>query len=84
MLTRWFTAEYSTWFDINSAGITNASCSSATGRDLQSFSDLYFACSRSLDPFNVTEDCDLGLRLGRYGLKTVILDSTTLEEANSQ
>src|SRR5205823_6991152 len=36
------------------------------------------------DAFNVTEDCDLGLRLSRYGLKTVILDSTTYEEANSQ
>jgi len=34
------------------------------------------------DAYNVTEDCDLGLRLKRYHMQTVILDSTTLEEAN--
>jgi cellulose synthase/poly-beta-1,6-N-acetylglucosamine synthase-like glycosyltransferase len=36
------------------------------------------------DPFNVTEDCDLGLRLACSHLKTIMLDSTTYEEANSQ
>ena len=34
------------------------------------------------DPCNVTEDADLGLRLARFGYRTAILDSTTLEEAN--
>ena len=34
------------------------------------------------DPFNVTEDADLGLRLARFGYRTAILDSTTFEEAN--
>jgi cellulose synthase/poly-beta-1,6-N-acetylglucosamine synthase-like glycosyltransferase len=33
------------------------------------------------DPFNVTEDADLGLRLAAAGLKTCPLDSLTLEEA---
>lgn len=33
------------------------------------------------DPFNVTEDADLGLRLAAAGLKTLPLDSLTLEEA---
>jgi cellulose synthase/poly-beta-1,6-N-acetylglucosamine synthase-like glycosyltransferase len=33
------------------------------------------------DPFNVTEDCDLGVRLGREGLRVAMLDSTTWEEA---
>jgi cellulose synthase/poly-beta-1,6-N-acetylglucosamine synthase-like glycosyltransferase len=35
------------------------------------------------DPFNVTEDADLGIRLYRHGYRTVVLDSVTLEEANS-
>ena len=35
------------------------------------------------DPYNVTEDADLGIRLHRAGYRTVVLDSTTLEEANS-
>ena len=33
------------------------------------------------DPFNVTEDADLGVRLARLGLRTELLDSTTWEEA---
>jgi cellulose synthase/poly-beta-1,6-N-acetylglucosamine synthase-like glycosyltransferase len=34
------------------------------------------------DPFNVTEDCDLGLRIYEKGYRTALLDSTTYEEAN--
>jgi glycosyltransferase XagB len=33
------------------------------------------------DPFNVTEDADLGVRLTRFGLRTAMLDSDTWEEA---
>jgi cellulose synthase/poly-beta-1,6-N-acetylglucosamine synthase-like glycosyltransferase len=33
------------------------------------------------DPFNVTEDADLGLRLAREGYGALMLDSTTFEEA---
>src|SRR5438876_1294523 len=36
------------------------------------------------DAFNVTEDCDLGLRISQYNLKTAVLDSTTYEEATSR
>jgi cellulose synthase/poly-beta-1,6-N-acetylglucosamine synthase-like glycosyltransferase len=35
------------------------------------------------DPYNVTEDADLGLRLYRRGYTVGVLDSVTLEEANS-
>jgi len=33
------------------------------------------------DPFNVTEDADLGLRLARFGYRAATLDLPTLEEA---
>ncbi|MEZ5851752.1 MAG: glycosyltransferase [Hyphomicrobiaceae bacterium] len=33
------------------------------------------------DPFNVTEDADLGIRLARFGMHTATIDSTTWEEA---
>jgi cellulose synthase/poly-beta-1,6-N-acetylglucosamine synthase-like glycosyltransferase len=36
------------------------------------------------DPFNVAEDCDLGIRLHRLGYRTAMLDTTTWEEANSK
>jgi len=32
------------------------------------------------DPFNVTEDADLGIRLARAGFRVAMLDSTTFEE----
>jgi cellulose synthase/poly-beta-1,6-N-acetylglucosamine synthase-like glycosyltransferase len=35
------------------------------------------------DPYNVTEDADLGIRLHKAGYRTAMVDSTTLEEANS-
>jgi cellulose synthase/poly-beta-1,6-N-acetylglucosamine synthase-like glycosyltransferase len=33
------------------------------------------------DPFNVTEDADLGMRIARLGYQTGVLASTTWEEA---
>ncbi|NRG19649.1 glycosyltransferase [Rhizobiales bacterium] len=33
------------------------------------------------DPFNMTEDADLGIRLCRHGYRLEVLDSTTFEEA---
>lgn len=36
------------------------------------------------DPYNVTEDADLGLRLARFGYDTETLDSCTQEEAAAQ
>lgn len=36
------------------------------------------------DPFNVTEDADVGMRLAVRGYKTALIGSTTYEEANCQ
>lgn len=33
------------------------------------------------DPYNVTEDADLGMRLARFGCRTAMIDSSTHEEA---
>ena len=35
------------------------------------------------DPYNVTEDADLGVRLARSGYRCEVIESVTLEEANS-
>jgi glycosyltransferase XagB len=34
------------------------------------------------DPFNVTEDADLGIRIGQKGYRVGVVDSTTFEEAS--
>ena len=36
------------------------------------------------DPYNVTEDADLGIRFARLGQRVRVLDSTTYEEATSR
>lgn len=83
MLTRWFTAEYSAWFDLILPGLEWAGFPLPLGGTSNHFRTEMLHTLGAWDPFNVTEDCDLGLRLARYHLKTVVMDSTTYEEANS-
>ena len=82
LLTRWFTAEYSTWFDVVLPSLQLARFSLPLGGTSNHFRVDMLRALGAWDAYNVTEDCDLGLRLKRYKLETVILDSTTLEEAN--
>ena len=84
MLTRWFTAEYSSWFGMTLPGLQMLNVPLPLGGTSNHFRTDVLRTVGAWDPFNVTEDCDLGLRLGHHGMKTVVLDSTTLEEANSQ
>src|SRR6266487_309514 len=84
LLTRWFTAEYSAWFDLILPGLQLAGFSLPLGGTSNHFRTAALRALGGWDAYNVTEDCDLGLRLKRYRMNTVILDSTTLEEANPQ
>jgi len=84
ILTRWFTAEYSLWFDVVLPGLQRLGTPLPLGGTSNHFRTDVLRMVGGWDPFNVTEDCDLGLRLGQYGLRTVVMDSTTYEEANSQ
>ncbi len=84
VLTRWFTAEYSSWFDLVMPGLQQSKAPLPLGGTSNHFRTEILRALGAWDAFNVTEDCDLGLRLSRYQLKTAMLDSTTYEEANSQ
>ena len=84
LLTRWFTAEYSTWFDIMLPGLQRIGFSLPLGGTSNHFRTEVLRALGGWDAFNVTEDCDLGLRISQYGLKTAVLDSTTYEEATSR
>ena len=84
LLTRWFTSEYSMWFDLFLPGLD------ATGAPIPlGGTSTHFRLDKLLelgawDPFNVTEDADVGIRLTRAGYRTAMVDSVTLEEANSR
>ncbi len=84
VLTRWFTAEYSLWFDLMLPGMQQTKLPLPLGGTSNHFRAEVLRQVGAWDAFNVTEDCDLGLRLTRSGLKTTVLNSTTYEEANSQ
>ncbi len=84
ILTRWFTAEYSLWFDLILPGLQRAGLSLPLGGTSNHFQIQTLRALGAWDAYNVTEDCDLGLRLARYRFETVVLNSVTYEEANSQ
>lgn len=83
LLTRLFTAEYSLWFDLVLPGLQSIETGIPLGGTSNHFRTQDLRTIHAWDPFNVTEDCDLGVRLFKQGYKTAIIDSTTLEEANS-
>ncbi len=82
-LTKLFTAEYSLWFDVILPGLQSLNTSIPLGGTSNHFRTKDLIALEGWDPFNVTEDCDLGVRLFKKGYQTTIIDSVTLEEANS-
>ncbi|NMC36491.1 glycosyltransferase [Candidatus Beckwithbacteria bacterium] len=84
ILTRLFTAEYSLWFDITLSGLQSIDTTIPLGGTSNHFRTQELQKLQGWDAFNVTEDCDLGVRLFKEGFKTAMIDSTTLEEANSK
>ncbi|MCH7730760.1 glycosyltransferase, partial [Patescibacteria group bacterium] len=83
LLTRLFTAEYSLWFDVILPGLQSIETNIPLGGTSNHFRTGDLKGVHAWDPFNVTEDCDLGTRIFKAGYKTAIIDSTTFEEANS-
>lgn len=83
ILTRLFTAEYSLWFDVILPGLQSIETAIPLGGTSNHFRRRDLLALHGWDPFNVTEDCDLGVRLFKAGYQTAIINSTTLEEANS-
>jgi cellulose synthase/poly-beta-1,6-N-acetylglucosamine synthase-like glycosyltransferase len=84
LLTRWFTMEYAAWFDLYLPGLYRLKFPIPLGGTSNHFRRRVLEDIGGWDPFNVAEDCDLGIRLHRLGYRTAMLDTTTWEEANSQ
>jgi cellulose synthase/poly-beta-1,6-N-acetylglucosamine synthase-like glycosyltransferase len=84
LLTRWFTIEYSMWFDLMLPGLDAQQAPIPLGGTSNHFITDRLIELAAWDPYNVTEDADLGIRLARAGWKTAMIDSTTYEEANSR
>jgi cellulose synthase/poly-beta-1,6-N-acetylglucosamine synthase-like glycosyltransferase len=82
-ITRWFSLEYATWFCSLLPGLVALNVPVPLGGTSNHIRTSMLRALGAWDPFNVTEDADLGIRLARDGQRVGMLDSVTLEEANS-
>jgi cellulose synthase/poly-beta-1,6-N-acetylglucosamine synthase-like glycosyltransferase len=81
-LTRLFTLDYSLWFDLMLPGLEKLNIPIPLGGTSNHFRIDVLRELNAWDPFNVTEDADLGIRLTQKGYRVGLVDSTTYEEAN--
>lgn len=83
VLTRMFTLEYSYWFDYMLAGLDHAGLPIPLGGTSNHFRTQALLELGGWDPHNVTEDADLGIRASALGYRVGVINSTTMEEANT-
>ncbi len=84
LISRLFTLEYSYWFDYLLPGLDRLKLPIPLGGTSNHFRVEYLKELGAWDPFNVTEDADLGIRACAKGMKVGIINSTTYEEANTR
>jgi cellulose synthase/poly-beta-1,6-N-acetylglucosamine synthase-like glycosyltransferase len=81
-LTRMFTLEYSYWFDYMLPGLDGLRLPIPLGGTSNHFRTETLRQLGGWDPYNVTEDADLGIRASALGYRVGVVNSTTFEEAN--
>ena len=84
VLTRMFAVEYSHWFDSMLPGMEGTGIPLPLGGTSNHFRTRELRELGGWDPWNVTEDADLGLRASVRGYRVGIINSTTWEEACSK
>ncbi len=80
-LVRMFTANYAGQFDVLLPGLAALRLPFPLGGSSNHFRTTALRQAGGWDPYNVTEDADLGIRLCRLGYRTAALPSATYEEA---
>ncbi len=83
LLTRMFTLEYSYWFDYLIPGLDRLGLPIPLGGTSNHFDAAKLRLLGGWDPFNTTEDADLGIRAAAQRYRVGFINSTTYEEANS-
>lgn len=79
--TRQFTVEYTALFDCILPTLERLQLPVPLGGTSNHFPRTVLDAVGGWDPYNVTEDADLGIRLARHGWHVGVLKSTTWEEA---
>jgi len=81
LLSRMFVAEYAGHFDVMLPAMTQMGLPLPLGGSSNHFRTAALRRVGAWDASNVTEDADLGVRLARFGYRSVSFASTTFEEA---
>ncbi len=81
LVARLFAIEYSALFDGLLPALASLDMPLPLGGTSNHFRREALVEVGGWDPFNVTEDADLGLRLARFGYRSATIDLPTLEEA---
>jgi len=84
LLTRLFTLEYSLWFDYLLPGMDRLKLIIPLGGTSNHFDTEKLKYLGGWDPFNTTEDADLGMRAYAQGYRVGVLNATTYEESNAK
>jgi len=82
-ITRCFTLDYASWFTVFLPGLARIGVPVPLGGTSVFFRRAALEQVGRWDAHNVTEDCDLGIRLARAGYRCEIIGSTTFEEATA-
>ncbi len=83
LITRWFAVEYRMWFTQFLPALSHSNAAIPLGGTSNHMRRDLLIKLGAWDPYNVTEDADLGIRLRRCGYTVAVLDSQTYEEANT-
>ncbi|HEX6544246.1 MAG TPA: glycosyltransferase, partial [Ktedonobacterales bacterium] len=81
LLTRLFSMDYAIWYDMLLPGMVGKQTIVPLGGTSNHFRVDALRRLGGWDPYNVTEDADLGVRIARGRLSVMMLDSVTWEEA---
>ena len=72
-----FALDYALWFDFLLPGLERLCVPMPLGGTSNHFRTHALRAIAGWDPYNVTEDADLGMRLARLGYRAAMIGSTT-------
>lgn len=81
VITKLFNAEFSFYYDLFLPGLQKLGYPIPLSGHSVHFRRSVIQHLGAWDPYNVAEDCDVGIRINRMGYQTGIINSTSLEEA---
>lgn len=83
ILTRLFNMEFSFYYDYFLPGLQRLGFPIPLSGHSTHFKTEVLRDIGGWDSYNVAEDCDIGMRMFRYGFKTAVINSVSKEEAAS-